>query len=206
MDTTTRKPRAVRREQIVGAVLRIISEEGIGSLTTTALARDIGVTSGALFRHFDTRDEILEETVRYVAEAVNRTFPDPSLPPAERLYRLATSRIEALTSQPGIGWFLHSDQAALSLPPAAVAHLGDCARRTHAFVLGALKDGVGVGSIRGDIPAEHLLVMFLGTIHAFVNRARLRQNALDVEGIVRALMLVIAPHDRNKVRRIPNDH
>ncbi len=193
MDTITRKPRAVRREQIVGAVLRIVAEEGIGSLTTTALARDIGVTSGALFRHFDSRDEILEETVRYVAEAVDRTFPDPSLPPAERLRQLSTSRIEALTSNPGIGWFLHSDQAALSLPPAAVARLGDCARRTHAFVLGALKEGVGVGSIRGDIPTEHLLVMFLGTIRAFVNRARLRQNAIDVEGIVRALMLVIAP-------------
>jgi len=193
MDTTTRQSRATRREQIVGAVLRIVSEEGIGSLTTTALARDIGVTSGALFRHFDTRDEILEETVRYVAEIVDQTFPDPSLMPVERLRRLAASRIEVLTSQPGIGWFLHSDQAALSLPPGAVVRLGDCARRTRVFVLGALKDGVGAGSIRNDVPAEHLLVIFLGTIHAFVNRARSVQIARDIEGIVRALMLVITP-------------
>ena len=56
-----------------------------------------------------------------------------------------------------------------------------------------MKDGVGAGGIRGDIPAEHLLIMFLGTIHAFVNRTRSRRNAPDVEGIVRALMLVIAP-------------
>jgi len=193
MNTTTRKSRAVRREQIVGAVLRIVAEEGIGSLTTTALARDIGVTSGALFRHFDTRDQILEETVSYVAETIDRTFPDPSLPPVERLQKLAASRIAVLMSQPGIGWFLHSDQAALSLPPAAVLHLSDCARRTRAFVLAALKDGVSVGSVRGDIPTEHLLVMYLGTIHVFVNRARLRRNALDIEGIVRALILVITP-------------
>jgi len=193
MDTITRQPRAARREQIVAAVLRIIAEEGIGSLTTTALARDIGVTSGALFRHFDTRDEILEETVRYVAETIDRTFPDASLPPVDRLRRLAASRIEVLTSQPGIGWFLHSDQAALSLPPSAIERLGDCARRTRAFMLAALKDGVGVGSIRDDVPAEHLLVVFLGTIHAFVNRARSSRNTLDIEGIVRALMRVIAP-------------
>lgn len=193
MDTTTRQSRAQRREQIVGAVLRIVSEEGIGSLTTTALARDIGVTSGALFRHFDTRDEILEETVRYVAETVGRTFPDPSLTPVERLHRLAASRIEVLTSQPGIGWFLHSDQAALSLPPAAVERLGDCARRTRAFVLAALKDGVGAGSIRSDVDIEHLLVVFLGTIHAFVNRARSAHDAPDIEGFVQALMLIITP-------------
>lgn len=193
MDTTTRQSRAQRREQIVGAVLRIVSEEGIGSLTTTALARDIGVTSGALFRHFDTRDEILEETVRYVAETVGRTFPDPSLTPVERLHRLAASRIEVLTSQPGIGWFLHSDQAALSLPPAAVERLGDCARRTRVFVLAALKDGVGAGSIRSDVDIEHLLVVFLGTIHAFVNRARSAHDAPDIEGFVQALMLIITP-------------
>jgi len=177
----------------VGAVLRIVSEEGIGSLTTTALARDIGVTSGALFRHFDTRDEILEETVRYVAETVGRTFPEPSLAPVERLRRLATSRIEVLTSQPGIGWFLHSDQAALSLPPAAVERLGDCARQTRAFVLAALKDGVAAGSVRSDVGIEHLLVVFLGTIHAFVNRARSSRKAPDIEGLVHALMLVITP-------------
>lgn len=193
MDNTTRQSRAMRREQIVASVLRIVSEEGIGSLTTTALARDIGVTSGALFRHFDTRDEILEETVRYVVETIDRTFPDPSSLPVERLHRLATSRIELLTTQPGIGWFLHSDQAALNLPPAAVARLRDCARRTHAFVLAALKDGVGIGSIRSDVGVEHLLVVFLGTIHAFVNRARSQHKAPDIEGIVRALMLIIKP-------------
>lgn len=191
MDTNSRKPHAVRREQIVAAVLRIVGEEGFGSLTTTALAHEIGVTSGALFRHFDTRDEILGETARYVAETIDGTFPDPSLPPLERLRQLAASRIETLTSQPGIGWFLHSDQAALSLPPDALVHLGDCARRTRTFVLGALKDGAGAGIIRNDIPAEHQLVMFLGTIHAFVNRTRSSQNPPDVEGIVRALMLVI---------------
>lgn len=203
MDTATRKSRAMRREQIVAAVLRIIGEEGIGSLTTTALAREIGVTSGALFRHFDTRDEILEETVRYVAETIDRTFPEPSLPPVERLRQLAARRIEALTSQPGIGWFLHSDQAALNLSPAAFAHLGDCARRTREFVLGALKEGVAAGRIRGDIPAEHLLVIFLGTIHAFVSRMRQSRNVPDVEGIVRALTLVITSTRSQQSKEIP---
>jgi len=203
MNNTTRKSRATRREQIVAAVLRIVTEEGIGSLTTTALAREIGVTSGALFRHFNTRDEILEETVRYVAETIDQTFPDPSLPPVERLLQLASSRIEVLASQPGIGWFLHSDQAALSLPPAAIERLGDCARRTRAFVLGALKDGVGAGIIRGDIPAEHLLVMFLGTIHAFLNRARMLHNIPDVEGIVRALTLVLTNTRSQQVKENP---
>lgn len=195
MDTRTRKPRAARREQIVDAVLRIVGEQGIESLTTTALARDIGVTSGALFRHFDTRDEILEETVRFVAEAIDGTFPDASLPAVERLRRLTANRIEALTSEPGIAWFLHSDQAPLSLPPDAVARLRNCTRRTRTFVLDALAEGVGDGTVRGDVDPEHLLLMVLGTVHAFLNRARSSKaaSAPDVDGIARALIRVIAP-------------
>ena len=56
-----RKPSAERRVEIAQAVLRIIGEQGITSFTTTALAKEIGVTSGALFRHFASRDEILQE-------------------------------------------------------------------------------------------------------------------------------------------------
>ncbi|MCP5029781.1 MAG: TetR/AcrR family transcriptional regulator, partial [Actinomycetia bacterium] len=92
MDPKTRKPRAARREQIVQAVLTVIDEQGVTALTTTILAKQIGVTSGALFRHFETRDEILQETVRYVAARIDRTFPDYSLPAVERLRLLIENR------------------------------------------------------------------------------------------------------------------
>lgn len=195
METSTRKPRAARREQVVGAVLRIVGENGIGSLTTTALARDIGVSSGALFRHFDTRDEILEATVQYVAETIDGTFPEATLPALERIAGLAAGRIETLRREPGIAWFLHSDQAALNLPPDAVERLRQCARRTRRFVLDALAEGTADGSIRGDVDPEHLLVMVLGTVHAFLAQARSpkQKPTQRTDAIVRALVRVIAP-------------
>lgn len=192
MTTITRKSGATRREEIVQAVLKIIDGQGIRALTTTTVSREIGVTSGALFRHFDTRDEILQETVHYVAARVEGTFPDESLPGDERLRRLAENRVKLLVSEPGIAWFLHSDQAALSLPSDAVAVLRDCARRSRSFVLAALEDGVAEHTIRDDVDPEHLLVMVMGTIHAFVGRRDGRKKP-DVGAVVAALMRVIAP-------------
>ena len=61
MSTTTRKPAAVRREEIARAVLRIIGERGLTSLTTSNLAAEVGLTTGALYRHFASREEILRE-------------------------------------------------------------------------------------------------------------------------------------------------
>jgi AcrR family transcriptional regulator len=49
LDTDTRK------EQIKEAVLEIISTEGIGKLSIRNLASKIGVTEGALFRHFSSK-------------------------------------------------------------------------------------------------------------------------------------------------------
>jgi AcrR family transcriptional regulator len=48
-----------RQEQIKKAVLEIISTEGIGKLSTRNLASKIGVTEGALFRHFSSKKEIM---------------------------------------------------------------------------------------------------------------------------------------------------
>ncbi|MCP4835493.1 MAG: TetR/AcrR family transcriptional regulator, partial [Phycisphaera sp.] len=89
MPALTRKSTAERREEIATAVLSIIGRTGLTSLTMSNLAAEIGVTSGALFRHFETRDDILREAVRHAVARIDRTFPDESLPPLDRLFTLA---------------------------------------------------------------------------------------------------------------------
>ena len=99
MTTQERRSGEERREQIAQAVLHIVGTTGITSLTTTALAREIGVTSGALFRHFKSRDEILREAVRYATRQIDETFPDEALPAPERIVGLARNRLQVLRSR-----------------------------------------------------------------------------------------------------------
>jgi AcrR family transcriptional regulator len=168
MKTTKRKPAAERREEIARAVLRIISERGFRSLTTATLAIEVGLTSGALYRHFASLDEILTETVRYGAGRIDATFPDPTLPPIERVLALARNRVKLLGEDPGLAWLLRSEQAYLALSDDAVRRLRSVVRRSREFLLRALKDGAEDGSIRRDIESELLLVPVLGTIHAII--------------------------------------
>lgn len=168
MATKQRKQGTERRDQIAHAVLRIIGERGLTSLTTAALAAEIGVTGGALYRHFASRDDMLVETVRVGVAKIDATFPDSSLPPLERLHELARRRVELLRDDRGLAWLLRSDQAYLVLPDEATHRLRDVARRSRSFLLEALVDGARDGSIRSDIEAEILLVTVLGTIHALI--------------------------------------
>ena len=166
--TKTRKPGAVRREEIARAVIRIVGDRGLTALTTGAVADEVGVTPGALFRHVESRDEMLEEAVRHAAERIEGTFPDPSLPPLDRLLELAHNRVRLLTSEPGLAWLLLSEQAFLTLPPPAVDRLRGLAERSGRYLLDALRDGVRQGTVRDDVEPETLLVIVRGAIHALV--------------------------------------
>jgi len=208
--TGTRRTTAERRQEIARAALRIIGERGLTSLRTTAIAAEVGLTSGALFRHFASIDAILTEAARYAAGRIDETFPDPSSPPLERLEALARGRVELLTSEPGIAWCLRSEQARLTLPEEAVTLLASCAERTRRFVLQALRDGVSRGEIRCDIEPELLLPPVMGTIHVLAGTAGFqklaaRAAARNHRRALRALMRLLAPpsgasRDRKRMR------
>ena len=208
MPSTNRKPSAVRREEIAVAALRIIGERGIASLTTTSLAAEVGVTSGALFRHFDSREAMLQEAAQHALARIEATFPDPTLSALERLLALARNRVRIVGADPGVAWVLRSEQAYLSLPADAVAQLQDLVKRSKRFVLTALKDGAAEGTIRTDIAPEILFVPVMGTIHALIGMAGIhatagRTRGSTAERVLAALMILLAPADGAPANPVP---
>lgn len=205
MSPRVRKPSAERREEIVRAALQIIGRRGLSSLTTAALAEAVGVTSGALFRHFASLEEILREVARWAVERIEETFPDPALPPLERLLGLARNRVRLLSTDPGLAWLLRSEQADRALPAEAVARLRELVRRSQRYLTDALREGAAQGSVRDDIEPELLLVPVMGTIHALVgmpgvHRAARRARRPTPERVLAALERLLMPprHSRRR--------
>ena len=177
MSTTTRKPAAVRREEIVQAVLRIIGERGLTSLTTSNLAAEVELTTGALFRHFASHEEILREATRHAVARIEATFPDESLAPLDRLLALARNRVRVLGADPGLAWFLRSEQASLALPQDAANLLRDLVTRSKTYLLATLREGIADGSIRDDIDPQILLVPVLGTVHTLIGMSGVQRTS-----------------------------
>ncbi len=197
MVTQTRKPTAERRKEIAESVLRIIGERGLTSLTTTTIAEEVGLTSGALFRHFVSRDEMLTAAVRIGLARIEDTFPDESLPPIDRLLELARGRIRVLGSDAGLAWLFRSEQAFLVLPCEAVTLLREIVERSTRYVLEALREGAARGTIRRDIEPEVLLVPVMGTIHALIGAEGARKlstgRSRDPEPVLAALVRLLEP-------------
>ena len=177
MVTHTRKPSKERQREIVLAVLHIIGERGSSSLTTAAIAAEIGVTSGALFRHYDSLDDIFRAVLHYAQTTIETTFPDPALPPIERLFTFARNRVQLLGASPGLAWLMRSEQVDGIFPSDAVEVLWDVTRRSKEFIQQALQQGVADGTIRNDIDIDVLLILIMGTMHALIGIPGIRQIA-----------------------------
>ena len=60
---------AERRDEILDATMRCLSRSGLAGLSTTALCEEAGVSMGALYTHFASKDEILQALVLRSARA-----------------------------------------------------------------------------------------------------------------------------------------
>lgn len=69
--TPTRRTQAERREGTITALLdatvRCLAERGYAATSTAAVCAEAGVSQGALFRHFPTRQALLVATAEHVA-------------------------------------------------------------------------------------------------------------------------------------------
>lgn len=77
-----------RIEEITQVALELAGRQGVGGVTTAALARELGFTEAALYRHFPGKSAILAAALRHLGEHVLATMllelnPNDARSPAE---------------------------------------------------------------------------------------------------------------------------
>ncbi|EGB15428.1 regulatory protein TetR [Pseudodesulfovibrio mercurii] len=154
----------VRRGQIAEAALKLVVSEGISALTVKNIARQVGVTPPALYRHYAGKTEILAAVVEHIsgvyAESRRRVFREAAGPVA-RLRGLFFSQVRLFERHPAVPVFFYSDllwREEPSLGERFKRHLEEFADEVSAVI----RRGQDEGGIRADEPPERLFVAFLG--------------------------------------------
>lgn len=159
-----RRPTTLRRAEITEAALRIIASRGIAALNTRALAAEVGLSSGAIFRHFPSIAAVLDGAVAQVETLLDATYPPTALPPRDRLLRFIETRSKTVGSQEGILRLLLSDQFLLALPEEGAGRLRRCVDKTKQFILECIRQGQKTQAVRDDVDAEVLTAIVMGTV------------------------------------------
>lgn len=189
-----RRPTEERRTELVDAALHIIATRGIAQLTTHRLAAHVGLSDGAIFRHFATLDALLDAVVTRFETVLASTYPPKELPPLERLSRFIDARSAAVGDRIGLLRLVVSEQFHLALPKQGTARIAACAKQSREFVLACIREGQAEGAIRDDADAGALAVVVMGTIQALaIASADARHRPAPPDAVREALVRLLAP-------------
>lgn len=195
-----RRATDIRRVELIDAALHIIATKGIAALTTRTLAAEVGLSTGAIFRHFASLEVLLDAVVARVEAVLDSTYPAPTFPAVERLERFIDARSTAVGNQLGILRLVLSEQFLLALPKSGSMRLAACVQKTRAFVLECIREGQNAGELRADLPAETLAPIVMGTVQMLAlspSKTRHRQaEARAVLGSLLALLRCPAPPEQ----------
>lgn len=102
------RPRVLSRERIRDAALMIIDRGGLGELSMRRLAAELGVQAASLYKHYPTKDDVLDDVASQIITAVDISAFDTDVDWPDALTAWARSYHGALVSHPNLVPFLAS--------------------------------------------------------------------------------------------------
>jgi TetR/AcrR family fatty acid metabolism transcriptional regulator len=181
-----------RQVELTDAALHIIATQGISALNTRSLAAEVGLSTGAIFKHFASLDALLDAVVARVEAVLESTYPPSTLPPVERLEHFIEARSTAVGNQLGILRLVLSDQFLLALPTTSSARLSACVQKSRAFVLDCLREAQASGALRADLSVETLAPIVMGTVQMLaLSPSKSRQRNDEARAVLGTLLALL---------------
>lgn len=168
---------------MVTAALKLIGDYGMGGLTTSALAKEVGISEANIYRHFHNKQEILSETIRRIGEGLKHNveiaMKSPSTP-LERLRQIIRLHLHYVQQNPGIPRLLFSDDIHANnsgVKPRLLEIVADYATSLEAIV----REGITNGEIRKSLDPRATALTLIGMIQVSIIRWILSDFKLSVE-------------------------
>ncbi|CAM5509486.1 Nucleoid occlusion factor SlmA [Alcaligenes phenolicus] len=187
-------PADERRAATVEAVIDLAGEQNPSDITTTAIAQRMGLTQGALFRHFPNKDAILQAVMSWVSERLLARVDKAAksaASPIEALEAVFMTHIGFVSEHPGVPRMLFGElqRAEESLPKRMAQTL---TQRYGERLCRLLEAGKVQGELNPELDVKAAALLFIGTIQGLVMQsliagdvARIRQDAPNVFAIYR---------------------
>ena len=154
----------LRQEQIKQAVLDIIYTDGLKNLSTRNLANRIGMSEGAIFRHFPTKQDIILSIIKDVQTdfiGQLRKIANSHMEPEVRLEKFVCETVNYLTKNKGITMLLFSE-ASHNNDVSMKSSLQQIFNNQKKLVSKIFLDGIAAGTWDESVPVESLAMLYMG--------------------------------------------
>lgn len=177
-----RLPANERRTIIVQTVLELAAEQNPSNITTAAIAKQMDVTQGTLFRHFPDKDAIWQASVASISTQLLARVTNASEQtetPLAALEAIFMVHIDYFACHPGIPSLILSELQRAE-ETAAKRIVGQLFKRYIAHVTALMEKGKVAGEIESCLDTSIASTLFLGAIQGLVIQSRLHGDIRSI--------------------------
>jgi AcrR family transcriptional regulator len=177
----TRLPTEERQADIVAAALRLLQDTSPALVTTGDIAVAVGVTQGAVFKHFTTKDAIWVAAMRWVRQVLLQALTEAAAPaaqaaaaraPRDALAAIFKAHVDFVIAHPGVPRLIFHElqQPADSATKQEVRALMQAYRELLQRVLG---QAVTQGDAAPGLDTAAAATLFMGSVQGLVMQSML---------------------------------
>jgi len=164
-----------RQREIVAAVLALARERGPEAITTQAIADRIGVTQGAIFRHFADKEAIWLAVFSWVRASLGAVFVAAVAradTPLAKIEQAFLAHVAFIAANPGVPRVMFHELQYPGDSPARVEVRAMMGQYRQQLTL-LFKQASAAGELPADLDTALAPVLFIGAVQSLVIQAAL---------------------------------
>ena len=185
-----------RQNEITSAALELIAESGIQSLTIRNLARSIGITEAAIYRHFSGKNEIIRALILRFDETVQW---QENLRGWDAIRRFAMNRVDLILKNPSLAHVFFSEEI-FQDDEEASRILQDTLIQHKKALVERFKEALEDGKLRQDASLEALPCIVYGPVRLLIKHWGLSGHAFNLKKrctqLLDTLEMILQPSPR----------
>ena len=179
-----RLPTDERKAHIVTALLELACVQRPSDITTSAVAAHIGLTQGALFKHFPTKDSMWEAVMAWVHQSLIESLEPLAgqvASPLEALRAVFRAHVAFVQAHPGAPRVMFHELEQPADTPAK-QQVRALMQRYHQLLGRLFQAAVQQGQLPSGLDAEAAAILFVGMIQGLVMQSMMRASMEGLTG------------------------
>lgn len=171
-----------RQKEIIEVSLHIIAESGIQGLTIKNLARKIGFSESAVYRHYENKIQILIAILDYFKGNSTRLFIDElhskgnSLSKIEHLFSV---QFKMFSASPSLVAVIFSEELFRN-EMVLLDKVKEIMNSNFETLTMIIKEGQESGEIRNDLSDAHIAIIVMGSLRHFVKQWQMSNYSFNL--------------------------
>jgi len=175
---------AVRQRQIVDAARKVIIKYGSEHVTVKRIAKEVGISETAIYRHFKSKKDILSLLADHIEDSlvgdITRAAAKGYASPLEVLDSVLRSHLSAIEQRRGISFQVIAEIISLG-DKKLNKKITNIISKYISRLKDLLAEGVKAGEVREDIDPEAAATVLFGIIQGLVNIWALGNYSFDLQ-------------------------